>query len=87
MFNSALGNLVPESGLIRPRIILAKVDLPAPLGPIKVVISPCFIERETSSRTGFPAKDLWIPFKVNNNLDMAYIFVDRRDRTLGADTK
>ena len=58
MFKSALDNLGPESGLMRPRIILAKVDLPAPLGPIKVVISPCFRERETSSKTGFSAKDL-----------------------------
>jgi hypothetical protein len=30
---------------------------------------------------------LWIPFKVNNNLDMVYIFVDSGGRTLGADTK
>src|SRR5687768_4863961 len=32
--------MAPESGLIRPRIILSRTDFPAPLGPSSIIVWP-----------------------------------------------
>ena len=40
-------SIVPESGFIEPLIILNKLVLPAPLGPIRAVIEDFSISSET----------------------------------------
>ena len=43
----SLSFTVPASGLIEPLIILNRVVLPAPLGPIRAVIEVYSISRDT----------------------------------------
>ena len=44
--------MTPDVGLRNPRISCARVDLPAPEGPITPSISPGSIVRSTSARAG-----------------------------------
>lgn len=41
-----LNSTEPESGLMRPATVLSVVDLPAPLAPMSVTISPCLMSKE-----------------------------------------
>src|SRR6185437_3581934 len=50
--------MVPESGARPPVSWLTRVVLPAPLGPIRAWISPCFTSIETSSVASRPPKCL-----------------------------
>ena len=52
----SFSSTVPESGLIEPLIILNKVVLPAPLGPISAVIDDFSISRETLFMALMPPK-------------------------------
>ena len=40
----------PWRGLLMPQTVIRVVDLPAPLAPIRVTISPSFTRRETSRK-------------------------------------
>src|SRR3989338_1521891 len=46
----------PSSGLKKPVIRLKTVVFPAPLGPIRAVIEPCWISKESPSTTFSPSK-------------------------------
>ena len=52
----SLSFMVPESGFIDPLIMLNKVVLPAPLGPISAVIEDFLISNETLFMALIPPK-------------------------------
>ena len=52
----SFSSTVPESGLIEPLIILNKVVLPAPLGPISAVIDDFSISKVMSFIALIPPK-------------------------------
>src|SRR6516162_7534023 len=55
----------PASASSWPRMILSRVDLPAPLGPTTAMRSPDWIVNETSSNNSRPPNDLESPATVS----------------------
>jgi len=57
--------MVPDDGGIVPVIQLNSVVLPAPLGPIRQMISPSFMHMETLLSAARPPKSL-VTFMISN---------------------